>query len=179
MDAKNPKYRRWPLLLLALAIVLGGVLWAVSRRPREVTVQVYFVRVDPATHQGTVVPVSRRVQAGEPRLLLRAALEALLEGPTPEEKAGGLSTEIPLGTRLRSLEIRDGIVYADFTREVESGGGSFSMQARLWQIVYTATQLPEGTRVRLLLEGEEKEVLGGEGLYIGEPLPRPPEMPQF
>jgi spore germination protein GerM len=53
------------------------------------------------------------------------------------------------------------------------------MQARLWQIVYTATQLPEGTRVRLLLEGEEKEVLGGEGLYIGEPLPRPPEMPQF
>ncbi|MDR7433853.1 MAG: GerMN domain-containing protein [Armatimonadota bacterium] len=182
MDPTNPKNlrrSRWFPLLLILVIILGGVLWAIWRRPREAAVQVYFIKVDPVTHQGTVAPVIRRTRAGEPRFLLRAALEALLAGPTPEEKAEGLSTEIPPGARLRDLEIRDGVVYADFTREVESGGGSFSMQGRLWQIVYTATQLPEGTRVRILIEGEEREVLGGEGLWIGEPLARPPALPSF
>jgi spore germination protein GerM len=53
------------------------------------------------------------------------------------------------------------------------------MQARVWQIVYTATQFPKVSSVQLLIGGRRVDTLGGEGLLIGAPLHRPPSMPTF
>jgi hypothetical protein len=117
-----------------------------------------------------LVRVARPVDAHAP---LGAALRALLAGPTAAERASGLRTQIPAGTRLRGVSIRNGITRVDLTRRFEAGGGSLSMRARLAQLVYTATQFPAARAMRLMLDGVLVESIGGEGLLVGRPLRRP------
>jgi germination protein M len=98
-----------------------------------------------------------------------AALEALLDGPTPDEAAAGLDTEIPEGAELLGLSIdEDGLATVDLSRDFESGGGSLSMQARVAQVVFTLTQFPTVDRVSFRLGGEDVEAIGGEGIPARE-----------
>ena len=53
------------------------------------------------------------------------------------------------------------------------------MQGRLWELVYTGTQLPDARQIRLLIEGAERQALGGEGVMIDRPIGRPPAFPRF
>jgi spore germination protein GerM len=46
------------------------------------------------------------------------------------------------------------------------------MQARVWQVVYTATQFPEARAAEILIEGRRVEFLGGEGIPLAGPLER-------
>jgi spore germination protein GerM len=169
--------RRALLWILVLALIAGGV-WFTQFRPIERRMKVYFI--GPVDGVQTLVEVERKMDGRRPELLLRGAIEALLAGPATEEHAKGLSTEIPPGTRLRSLTVRDGIALVDLTAAIATGGGSTSMQARLWQIVYTGTQLPAvAQQVRLLIEGQESQALGGEGVIIEKPIGRAPAFPRF
>jgi spore germination protein GerM len=168
--------RRALIWLLIIAAVAAAVWWT-QFRPGEARVTVYFV--GPADGGGTVVPVERTVQGRGAEVLLRVAVEALLIGPSPSERARGLTSEIPAGTRLRHLTVREGVVTIDLTGSIASGGGSSSMLGRLWQLVYTGTQLPDARQVRLLIEGAERQALGGEGLLIDRPIGRPPAFPRF
>jgi len=168
--------RRVLLWILVLAVG-GAALWVTQIRPVERRLKVYFV--GPADGVQTLVEVERTVVGRRPDAALRGAIEALLMGPTAEERGKGLSTEIPAGTHLRTLAVRDGIAFVDLTTAIGSGGGSTSMQARLWQIVYTGTQLPVAQQVRLLIDGQERQALGGEGVIIEKPLGRPPAFPRF
>lgn len=100
------------------------------------------------------------------------AVEALLEGPNTDDESLGLSTAIPEGTELLGLNIVDDLATVDLSSEFEAGGGTLSMNARLAQVVYTATQFPSVRSVVFHLEGEPLTTLGGEGLLIDEPLTR-------
>lgn len=161
------------LLLLVILLAAAGC------RPRGATaeVSVFFVRAEGTAF--TVAEARRTVPRGGAEDLLAAALAALLEGPTEDERARGLSTAIPSGTRLRGVRIQDGTARVDFSREVESGGGSASMLGRFWQIVYTATQFREARAVRIVIDGQERQAMGGEGVIIEHPVPRPPDLPRF
>jgi sporulation and spore germination protein/immunoglobulin-like protein involved in spore germination len=117
-----------------------------------------------------VVPVTR--YADPDSGLARGAVRALLAGPDSAERARGLATAIPPGTRLLGLTIRDSVATVDLTRAFEAGGGSASIRMRLAQLVYTLTQLPGVRRVRLHLEGQAVEVFSGEGLDVSRPLDR-------
>lgn len=101
-----------------------------------------------------------------------AAVEALLAGPDDFEQGYGLSSAIPEGTQLLGLRIEDGIAHADLTSEFESGGGTLSMQMRLAQVVYTLTQFPTVEGVLFSLDGQEVDVIGGEGIVVDQPLSR-------
>ncbi|HEY3247484.1 MAG TPA: GerMN domain-containing protein [bacterium] len=169
------------LILLAVAGLLA--LWWTSR-PVPATAEVYFVRsqfdADTIAAVSRTVSVPRLPGIGSPRAaLVRAALLEMLRGPTTVERASGFSTAIPEGTRLLGLRIADDVVYADFSGEVESGGGSASMLGRFWQIVYTATQDPLAPRVRILINGRQRQAMGGEGVIIDHPLDRPAQPPNF
>lgn len=164
------------VLLLVLAAVLSLAVWS-RLRPAERTVSVYFIRT--VGNQSTVEAVPRLARARGTAPLLVAALQELLEGPSPSEQIKGLATAIPKGTRLRGVQIRDGIVVVDVSGEVESGGGSSSMLGRFWQIVYTATQFAETPRVRILIDGQERAAMGGEGVIIDRPVERPADLPRF
>ncbi|MFP5377099.1 MAG: GerMN domain-containing protein [Acidimicrobiia bacterium] len=100
------------------------------------------------------------------------ALRALLEGPSRFEADAGITSAIPAGTRLLGVTIDGAVARVDLSPEFESGGGSLSMQARVAQVVFTATQFASVDAVRFAIDGEDVDALGGEGLLVEEPLTR-------
>jgi hypothetical protein len=120
---------------------------------------------------GPLLFSTSRTEEQTPRVA-RAALEALLAGPTPEEEAAGVSTAIPEGTRLLDVSIEEGIATVDLSSEYESGGGSLGMLLRLAQVVYTVTQFPTVEGVLFELDGEPVEVFSGEGIILDHPVTR-------
>ena len=95
-----------------------------------------------------------------------AALTALLKGPSPAERAAGLTSAVPRGTRLLGLSIDGTTARVDLSAQFAAGGGSLSMQARVAQIVYTLTRFPTIRAVDFMLDGALVETLGGEGLML-------------
>ncbi len=168
---------RRTLIWIILLVAVAALIWATQFRPVDNRIMVYFT--GPVDGGSTLVPVERLVRGRGADVLLRGAFEALLAGPTPEERARGLRSEIPAGTRLRDLTVLEGVATIDLSETIASGGGSASMLARLWQIVYTGTQHPAAPQVRLLIEGAERQALGGEGVLIDRPIGRPPAFPRF
>lgn len=131
------------------------------------TVQVYWVKG--AIGKFEAVPTKVAVkQADKPDAVLQAAFNSLLAGP----KDASVSSEIPKGTKLRSLSVKNEGVYVDLSVEFTSGGGSNSMTGRLGQVIYTATSLKPNTKVWISVEGKPLELLGGEGLEVAQPSTR-------
>jgi len=131
------------------------------------TVQVYWTKG--AIGKFEAVPTKVAVkQADNPDAVLQAAFNSLLAGP----KDASVSSEIPQGTKLRSLNVKSEGVYVDLSREFTSGGGSSSMTSRLGQVIYTATSLKPNTKVWISVEGKPLELLGGEGLEVAQPSTR-------
>lgn len=120
----------------------------------------------------SLVPVVRRV--GRTVGVAAAAMEALLKGPTTEEATSipALSTAIPSDARFLGVRVSDGVATVNLSKEFDSGGGTFSMGARLAQVVYTLTQFPTIDEVAFELDGEGVTVFSSEGLVIDEPLGR-------
>jgi hypothetical protein len=123
----------------------------------NMTVQVYFSRTGDESAEcdetGSVVRIiPKTVGVGT------AALEELLKGPTAEEKANRYVTNIPLGSKLNSLVIKNGEARADFNAITESGGGSCSMAARTNQIVRTLLQFPTVKKVVLSIDGRTEDI---------------------
>ncbi|MDR5682878.1 MAG: GerMN domain-containing protein [Armatimonadota bacterium] len=166
----------WLLLAALLAFVVVG-LWV--SRPREEPALVYFVQWDAERNAGRLAQGLRMVRGRTRRDFVMQAIGALLAGPTAEERALGYASEIPSGTRLRGVRIQGQTAYLDFSEELATGGGSASMLSRLYQIVYTATHFRGVEEVRILIEGQPRETLGGEGVLIDVPVRRPPRAPDF
>ncbi|MEG4235665.1 GerMN domain-containing protein [Microcoleus sp. Pol11C3] len=131
------------------------------------TVQVYWVKEANGKFEGVPTKVAVK-QADKPDAALQAAFNSLLAGP----KDGTVSSEIPNGTKLRGLSVKNDGVYVDLSAEFTSGGGSNSMTSRLGQVIYTATSLQPNTKVWISVEGKPLELLGGEGLEVAQPSTR-------
>ena len=128
------------------------------------TVNVYYSRDEKICAAVRVVPKTQEVGA--------AAMKALLQGPTDEEKAAGMFSTIPEGTTFLGLSIKDGIATVDLSKEYASGGGSLSMMMRLAEVIFTITQFPTVDGVNFKLDGKAIDVLGGEGLILDHPMSR-------
>lgn len=99
-------------------------------------------------------------------------LGLLLTGPTAPDEELGATTAIPRATQLLGVERDGSVLRVDLSSEFGSGGGSLSMQLRVAQVVYTATQFEGIDRARILIDGEEVDAVGGEGVIVSEPLGR-------
>ncbi|MGI9648106.1 MAG: GerMN domain-containing protein [Acidimicrobiia bacterium] len=136
-------------------------------------VNVYFMIDSVGSEAGPFVgPVTREI---DPTVAVaRAALEALIEGPTAGELAGtpAITGGLPAGTELLGLTIADGTARADFSAEVESIGGTFGEMSVLTQIVFTLTQFPTVDDVVIMIDGEAVELFGGHGMEIAPSLDR-------
>lgn len=110
--------------------------------------------------------------AGDDPVAQEAAfwLELLVAGPgephpgATKVQEPGDTTAIPEGTALLGVARRGNTLEVDLSSEFESGGGSLSMQLRVAQIVYTGTQFDGIDSVRILIEGERVDAIGGEGV---------------
>lgn len=132
----------------------------------EQTVQIYWLRLGETSIEPVATPVT--VEGEQPETILTAAFETMLEGSSEPD----LTSTIPPGTTLETLDIQEDGVHVNLSEEFTTGGGSASMVGRLAQVVYTATTLDPEAPVWISVEGEPLEVLGGEGILVEQPLTR-------
>ena len=121
------------------------------------TVTLYF----PSATDDRLVPETRGI-IETPRPADRGAqiLSALLDGPEGKDAL----PLAPDGTTLRRLWVRDdGTAYADFSAQLTEGlAGSSDEILRLYAIVDSLTMnVPEIRRVGVLIDGRERDTLGG------------------
>jgi Immunoglobulin-like domain of bacterial spore germination/Sporulation and spore germination len=115
-----------------------------------------------------------RALASDDEVSQRAAvalrnLLGVIPGPVAET---GNTTAIPDAAKLLHVARDGSVLEVDLSKEFESGGGSLSMQLRVAQVVYGGTQFEGIDAVRILIEGERVDAIGGEGLVVSEPLRR-------
>ncbi|MFP4484648.1 MAG: GerMN domain-containing protein [Spirochaetaceae bacterium] len=145
-----------------------------SDAEREVTrvrdAGVYFIRV---TDDGKIHPhrVERRISYVDSPMT--EAIKTLISGPTVEELNQGLLNLIPKGTELLSARVQNGTAYLNFNESFRFNSmGVEGFLAQLQQVVFSSTEFDTVERVQFLIDGSRREYLGGEGVYIGEPLTR-------
>ena len=131
---------------------------------RQTAVSAYFLR-------GEFVGTAHRVVAAT-NAPASAALRELLVGPTTEELAAGLHTQIPAGTQLLGLTIEDGVATVDLSGEFAAGVDPLEDRGRLGQIVYTLTQFPTVDGVRFRVDGDPLVFRSGEGTPQNRPQTR-------
>ncbi|MFN3679085.1 GerMN domain-containing protein [Thermosynechococcus sp.] len=130
--------------------------------------QIFWVKNEGDTL--VLVPSTVRITtpARRPELFIQSRLERLLAGPANQD----VTTSIPQNTRVNRVEVKGDGIHVDLSPEFTKGGGSASMQARLGQILYTATASDPNAPVWISIGGEPLRVLGGEGLEVMQPMTR-------
>jgi len=98
-------------------------------------------------------------------------IKLLLDGPSNKWAEAGYYTNIPEGTKLNSVEFKDDVIYLDFSKELNSGGGSCAVTQARQQIIMTAkyaaiehmekyqNKSTEDLEVIISVEGDTEEVL--------------------
>jgi hypothetical protein len=115
-------------------------------------------------------PRGRMAPPGKP--VARVALEALLAGPTASERAAGIDTTLPQGTKLTSLNLKGGVATVGLTR-VEAPASAFDVSLRpacAAQIVYTVTAVPGVKQVQIRVNGVSRATFIGSKLAVKGPL---------
>ena len=134
------------------------------------TAKLCFVSID---NDGSVSrkQISRTITKNDSPLT--GNIQLLLSGPNASERSKGCRSLIPDGTRLLSASVRDGVALLNFSEEFEYNRvGVEGYLGQLMQIVYTATEFSTVNSVQFLIDGQKKEYLGSEGVWIGSPLSR-------
>ena len=132
--------------------------------------RLYFVKVN-TEGQISLKSIVRTVQYNSSPLT--ETINTLLKGPSSDEINKGSLTLIPEETRLLSARVENNIAYLNFDESFRFNSlGREGYTAQLKQIVYTATEFSNISSVQIMIEGTIKEYLGGEGIFVGEPLTR-------
>lgn len=130
----------------------------------------YFVVIE---GDGSVVRKEITREIDKTQTPLTTALKALLQGPSITELEKGTMSLIPSGTKLLSASITDKTAFLNFSEEfIYNTYGVEGYLGQLMQIVYTATSFSSIESVQFLINGQKENYLGGEGVWIGSPLPR-------
>ncbi len=78
----------------------------------------------------------------------------------------------PIGTKVLKLDIKDGIAYADFSKEIKNADkGSYNEMLICYAIVNTLTEFKNIQKVQILIEGKKEITLKGH-MDIEDPLKR-------
>ncbi|MBI2875151.1 MAG: GerMN domain-containing protein [Firmicutes bacterium] len=114
-----------------------------------------------------VVPEEREVSLTGSKTLPEAVMEEILAGPRDPY----LTSPIPKGTRLLSLEVNNGIAYVNLSRFMVGGTAGESMVIN--SIVNSMVELQGIEKVQILIEGKASDTVGGH-VILEEPIGRGP-----
>ena len=138
---------------------------------QQIQPQVYWLK----SNQNKLTLVAKSLPSDSsgstPQQILTIAVQNLLSA----KPSGDLSSTIPKGTKLLSLQVRADGVHVDLSPEFRSGGGSTSMIYRVAQVIYTSTSLDPNQKVFISVGGQSMDSnhpLGGEGLILQQPTTR-------
>ena len=119
------------------------------------------------SNSGKLVPVKREFAVKQS---IENTIEMLLKGPTILESKQGIYSEIPKNTDLISVEQTSDKIIVNLTSGFGQGGGSQSVENRVKQLSKTVKERVKNKKVYLYIDNKEVEYLGGEGVYISQPL---------
>ena len=140
----------------------------VEQPVEKVYVNVFFIGQN-ANKEEVYKAVNREYDKDVDGSKIKFAIQSLIAGPKTDERAKGVYSEIPAGTRLISINESADKVIINLSGDFENGGGTDSLYKRIYQIIKTAKQNTTKP-VYLYIEGSEAEVIGGEGIMINQPL---------
>ncbi len=100
---------------------------------------------------------------------LRFAVTSLILGPKPEEKQKGVYTEVPSSAEVINITEQPNKVIINLNSAFVNGGGTDSLYKRLYQLIKTV-HLNSNLPVYLYIDGQQADVLGGEGIMLSQPL---------
>jgi len=124
----------------ALTVVVAAVSSATAT-PRTGTVEIALLQGE------------QLIYVERPGSTVSSAVRALLAGPTKAEAANEVTTQIPSGTTLRGVSIKNGVATVDLSDKIAAGTRAESLSARITQIVLTATRFRNVRYVRILVKG--------------------------
>ena len=116
---------------------------------------------------GELIEIKREIKS-QPSL--ENAITLLLRGPMISESKKGIYSEIPPNVDLISVKNSDNSIIINLSSNFGNGGGSQSVENRVKQLNKTVKKYHPSKDVYLYIDGKEVEYLGGEGIYIKQPL---------
>ena len=124
-------------------------------QPGTKTINLYF----PNQEELVLKAEKREIAKGDLTKEIQESVEGLIKGPQ-----WNLTTAIPDGTRLLGIEVREGVAFLNFSKEISErhpGGSSAELQT-IYSIVNTVTlNFPDIKKVQLLIEGKKVNTLAG------------------
>jgi spore germination protein GerM len=138
---------------------------------QQIQPQVYWLRSNQNKLSLVAKSLPPNKSGATPQQVLTIAVQNLLSAKPRDD----LSSTIPKGTKLLSLQVRSDGVHVDLSPEFRSGGGSTSMIYRVAQVIYTSTSLDPNQKVFISVGGQsidDLHPLGGEGLILQQPTTR-------
>ncbi len=140
----------------------------VTDKPKQQeTKEVYYSKVYFYGSNGTLTLVKREFQNP---VSLNKAVNILLRGPIISETKKGIYSEIPSNVDLISIKKQNGSVIVNLSSNFGNGGGTQSIENRVKQLSKTVKLYEPGKKVYLYIDGKQVEYLGGDGVYIKQPL---------
>ncbi len=100
---------------------------------------------------------------------IKFAVTSLIRGPKSEERQHGVYTEIPSGAEIINITERSDRIIVNLNSAFVNGGGTESLYKRLYQLIKTA-RLNSDIPVYLYIDGQQADVVGGEGIMLSQPL---------
>ena len=91
--------------------------------------------------------------------MARLLVEALVNGPTAEERRGGAVTAFPERSAVQSVILRDGVLTVDFNDRLQNVGGSCRAQMIRVSVTETIGRLPVVKKVMITAGGSDKLAL--------------------
>jgi len=126
----------------------------------------YFVRIE-ADGSARLQPVIRSI--GFKDSPITRTIESLLTGPSAEESSKGLISFIPEGTKLISAQLKNGILTLNFSNSFEQNyNGREAIHFQLSQIMLTSFEFSQVSGLTILIEGQKKQYITGEGIPLKE-----------
>jgi spore germination protein GerM len=138
---------------------------------QQIQPQVYWLRSNQNKLSLVAKSLPPNKSGATPQQVLTIAVQNLLSAKPRDD----LSSTIPKGTKLLSLQVRSDGVHVDLSPEFRSGGGSTSMIYRVAQVIYTVTSIDPNQKVFISVGGQSidsNHPLGGEGLILQQPTTR-------
>jgi hypothetical protein len=128
------------------------------------TLSVYFLRDGKVATSHRVV--EKTLQVAE------ASMQALIAGPTDDEQAAGLTSAVPAGTQYLGTAIEESVATVNLSDDFAAAADPGVIRERLAQVVYTLTQFPTITTVKLAINGQPVSSLDGSDIDLSQPLSR-------
>jgi hypothetical protein len=104
-----------------------------------------------------VKPYTRRIPKSIS--MARLLVEALVQGPTADERTHGAAVSFPEGSGVRSVILRNGTLTVDFNERLQNVGGSCRAQMIRAAVTETLRKLPAVKSVVITAGGSEKLAL--------------------